>query len=299
VFYRLKDRVRRGRFENACRGVLEAAPISSDSASSFVLVSQVQHKDVLMYLLAVKSFAKRLRPQAVHVIDDGSLSANDRGVLRDHVPDLTLLELAQFRSHSCPSGGTWERLLAIARLVQDNYVIQLDSDTLTLGAMDEVRNAVTQEHGFVIGTWNNQKMESMRERCATAKKLVAQPNSHVQLVAEANLDKLTRFESLSYVRGCSGFAGFPRRSFTREFVETTSSQMREGIGARWNEWGSEQVMSNIVVANMPAAMVLPHPKYADCNKMKPGITEFVHFIGSCRFDRGTYATLGAQAIASL
>ena len=52
--------------------------------------------------------------------------------------------------------------------------------------------------------------------------------------------------------------------------------------------GGELVMSNIVVANIPGAVVLPHPKYADCHKMKPQLTEFIHFIGSCRFDGENY-----------
>jgi hypothetical protein len=75
--------------------------------------------------------------------------------------------------------------------------------------------------------------------------------------------------------------------------------MRAAIGDRWHEWGSEQVMSNIVIANIPGAIVLPHPKYADCHKMKQGVTEFIHFIGSCRFDGGNYARLGAEVIATL
>jgi hypothetical protein len=58
---------------------------------------------------------------------------------------------------------------------------------------------------------------------------------------EANFDKLEDFRSLRYVRGCAGFA---RRSFTREFVERISLQMRAAIGDKWAEWGSEQVMSN-------------------------------------------------------
>lgn len=299
MFYQLKDRMRRARFESACRGILHATPSAADPDSDVVLVSQLQHKDVLMYLLAVKSFTRRVRPRAVYVIDDGSLSANDRFVLSDHVTGLTLLGLGELRSVACPSGGTWERLLAISALVKDHYVIQLDSDTLTVGAVDEVRDAVARRNGFALGTWDNQKVETMRQRCDTAGKLMTQVNSHVQLVAEANFDKLRGFESLRYVRGCSGFAGFSQRSFTREFVEAISEQMRSAIGDKWNEWGSEQVMSNIVLANIPDAMVLPHPKYADCHKMKQGVTEFVHFIGSCRFGGGTYAKLGAQVIASL
>src|SRR6266581_9239214 len=139
MFYHLKDRVRRHRFTAACKGVLQAAPVALDASSRLVVLSQLQHKDVLMYLLAAKSFARQVKPRAGCVLDDGSLSANDRALLRDHVPDVTLLGLAEFQSAACPRGGTWERLLAISSLVAENYVIQLDSDTLTVGHIGEVR----------------------------------------------------------------------------------------------------------------------------------------------------------------
>jgi len=299
MFYQLKDRVRRYRFAKACKGVLQAVPAALDASSNLVVLSQVPHKDVLLLLLAMKSFARQVRPREICVMNDGSLSANDRAVLREHIPGVNMLELAEFRSAICPRGGTWERLLAIASLVRNHYVIQLDSDTLTIGPIEEVRHCIERQSAFALGTWNNQKIETMRERRETARKLAHQTDSHVQVVAEANLDKLDDFESLRYVRGCSGFAGFARQSFTREFVEAISGQMQAAIGAKWGEWGSEQVMSNIVIANIPNALVLPHPKYADCHKMQVGVTEFIHFIGSCRFDDGNYARLGAQVIARL
>ena len=299
MLYKLRDRARRARFARECNGILHTAPVAVDAAADVVLLSQVQHKDILMFLLAVKSIARQIRPRAVCVLDDGSLSANDCAALREHIPGLTLLELAEFRSAVCPVGGCWERLLAISSLVRDNYVIQLDSDTLTVGHIDEVRRCVDEQKAFALGTWDRQGFESMRERADTAKKLNHGPAPHVQLVAEAHLDRLKDFESLRYVRGCAGFAGFAQQSFQREFVETISAQMGAAIGNKWHEWGSEQVMSNIVIANIPGAIVLPHPKYADCHKMKPGVTEFIHFIGSCRFDRGNYARLGAEVIATL
>jgi hypothetical protein len=33
--------------------------------------------------------------------------------------------------------------------------------------------------------------------------------------------------------------------------------------------------------------------------MRPDVTQFIHFIGSCRFDGGSYARLGAQVIGAL
>jgi hypothetical protein len=299
MFYQLKDRVRRHRFASACAGILRAPPVALDTTSRLAVLSQLQHKDMLMYLLAVKSFARQVPPCAAFVVDDGSLSADDRALLGEHVPGLTLLELAEFRSAVCPRGGTWERLLAIASLVREHFVVQLDSDTLTVGPIDDVRTCVNEQTAFALGTWDRQGFESMRERVETASKLNRGPNPHVQVAAEASFIKLRDFDSLRYVRGCSGFAGFAPQSFTRDFVEDISAQMQAAIGSRWSEWGSEQVMSNIVLANIPGATVLPHPKYADCHKMQAGVTEFIHFIGSCRFDEGTYGRLGAQVIAGL
>ena len=299
MFYQLKDRLRRLRFARACGDVLRTPPIDLDPASGMVVLSQLQHKDVLMFLLALKSFTRRVKPSAVYVLDDGSLTADDLAELTDHIPGLKFLDRASFRSKACPRGGCWERLLAISDLVRDHYVIQLDSDTLTLGAVDEVRTSVVERRAYIIGTWDRQNFESMRERAETAQKLDHGPGSHVQVVAEANLDKLESYASSRYVRGCAGFAGYARESFQRDFVETVSMQMRTAIGERWEEWGSEQVMSNIVVASVPDAVVLPHPKYADCHKMQPGVTEFIHFIGSCRFAGDRYASLGAQVIATL
>src|SRR5262245_46250257 len=119
MFYQLKDRIRRARFAAECNGVLRSPPLVLDAASDLVVLSQVQHKDVLMYLLAVKSFGRHVRPRAVYVLDDGTLSADDRALLEEHIPSLNLLALPEFQSGSCPRGGTWERLKAISVLVGD------------------------------------------------------------------------------------------------------------------------------------------------------------------------------------
>ena len=75
--------------------------------------------------------------------------------------------------------------------------------------------------------------------------------------------------------------------------------MAAALGEVWNQWGSEQVMSNIVVANAAQAAVLPHPKYCDCSRIKTDVTAFIHFIGSCRFKHGIYQALATAAIQRL
>jgi hypothetical protein len=301
MFYRLKDKFRRFRFMMETSGILNTPALVTQPDSGLALLTQLQHKDVRMALIAFKSFAIKLPVGAVYILSDGSLTTDDFDLLRRHIPSVTFLKLEDHQSRHCPKGGCWERLLSITHLVKDHFVIQLDSDTLTLGDIPEIAECVKANRSFVIGTWDNQELETMASRQSEAavhlRKSIKTP--HIQLAAEANFNKLKRYNELQYVRGCAGFSGFAKGSFSRDFVEEISSQMSDALGDRWREWGSEQVMSNIVVANTPDCRVLPHPKYSDCIKMRLPVTVFVHFIGSCRFNNGIYARLGKNIIVLL
>ncbi len=56
--------------------------------------------------------------------------------------------LADCHEPGLPTGGTWERLIAIARLSRSHYVIQLDADTLAMGPLAEVAAAVRDGRAF-------------------------------------------------------------------------------------------------------------------------------------------------------
>lgn len=301
MFYGMKDRYSRLRFSRACAGILDTPPVRVDPASALLLFTQLQHKDVLLALLAFKSFASRVRVGAMCILDDGSLTAEDRTLLSAHLPGVMFVDPAPVQSPACPSGGCWERLLWIARLSTEHYVIQLDSDTLALGDMSEVAACVEAGRSFVIGTWDRQELEPMSFRQSEAHRLLAAQagEPHVQLLAEGSFDHIEGYEQLRYVRGCAGFCGFARGSVDRRFIERVSGQMEQALGPAWRRWGSEQVMSNIVVANTPGAFVLPHPKYCDCTRLRPGTTTFVHFIGSCRFTGDVYQNRAREVIAAL
>lgn len=290
MFHELKDRLRRRHFTQMVKGLLQSPPIEPGADRSPAVLSQLQHKDVLMYLAAIKSFARHVPPGAVHVVDDGSLTPEDRTLLARHVPEILFHALSDCREPGLPTGGTWERLTAIARLSKSRYVIQLDADTLTRAPVDEVAAAVRENRAFTIGTWNGQAIESARERAEQTRTRNAK-STHVQMLAEAHFDQLAEADTLKYVRGCSGFAGFPVGSGKLELMLNLSSQMQRLVGDKWLEWGSEQVMSNLIVSNQPDARVLPHPDYTDCEKIQPGMTRFVHFIGTCRFRNGRYADM--------
>ena len=298
MLYRIKDRLRRVQFQKEARGILKVKPLEFDASSSAIVFSQLPHKDLRMFLVALRSFARFVPLKGVHLLNDGSMTDEDKVLLHELIPNVAFYNLEDFRSPVCPTGGCWERLLGIAELIRDHYVIQLDSDTLAVSAIDEVAECARKNIAFALGTWDGQELETMSERAAQAKKITSGQDAHIQILAEANLDRLSGHESLRYVRGCAGFAGFTPHSFSRERVEILSQEMYAALGSKWNTWGSEQFASNVIVANIANAIVLPHPKYCACNRVRRE-TAFIHFIGGCRFNDGIYARLARRVIDEL
>ena len=299
MFYGVKDKLKRLNFDIRVREILNTPPANLSAGSPAVILSQLQHKDLRMFLLASKSFMMQVPISHVYILNDGTLTPNDKATLSEHLPNLTFLDVRDFRSKVCPTGACWERLLSISELVKSHYVIQLDSDTLSVGDVSEIAANIDNGVAFTLGTLDNQEIQSMQEFCEAIKRKPTSASQHVQYVAETNFDKLKQHDTLRYVKGCAGFIGVPQNSFSKDFVEGISVEMEAAIGKKWHEWGSEQVMSNIVVANIPHATVLPHPKYSSCENLKTQRPAFIHFIGYCRFNEGAYAKLGQQVIDQL
>ena len=299
MLFNLKNQIGRKLFDRNCRHVLMAPQTQIATSSNTLVISQLQHKDVVMYLVAIKTFASKVQIGSVLILDDGSLDKNDHAILREHIPGASIESIERYRSKRCPNGGCWERLLAIAEHTNKNYVIQLDSDTLSIGELPEVSAAAANNVSFALGTWDGQQVESFLARAADAKRLNPEPVCHIQVTAEKAFDKVPGHEQLHYVRGCAGFSGFARNSISKHFIEDFSEHMYAIIGNRWNEWGSEQLMSNVVLANSAPMTVLPHPRYADCNHHQNGLTTFIHFIGDCRFQGSAYRKKSAIKISEL
>jgi hypothetical protein len=285
----------RHQFNWVARGVLRTPPLEPRSGEA-VIVSMLCHRDVLMYLLAIKTFYGRLASGNIVIIDDGSLTNSDRQLLEYHVKPSAIVPARSLHSVACPGYISWKKLLCIANFLRDGFVIQLDSDTLTVGDdLNEVRDCVASGTSFILGTWANQTVTPMREAVAAARE---SSSIHVQMVAEQNFDQLQNYDSLKYVRGCSGFDGFSKDLFTLKDIEAFSTEMFRIIGEKWGEWGSEQTMSNVLVANAPRALALPYPHYYNYWGTEEA-AKFIHFVGSYRYDNGVYARAARAALVAL
>ena len=299
AFEKIADRLARARFEQAARGILRTAPIRP-SDDGVILFSMMGTRVLLPYLVAIKSVHASLGRGRVVILDDGTLTVEDRATLAHHCGDPQIIPIASVDTGPCPKGGTWERLLTILDLRRDSYVIQIDSDVVARGPMPEVAQAIADARSFTL---RGEEESDLMDVAAIARQQQVYETTHVQGLIEQQMDQLdiTGRPDLHYVRGCSGFAGFAPSQEGRDLAEAFSREADRLLGrAKWSEWGSEQVTSNFVIANAPDPLLLPYDRYL--NFWDQGVPEdarLVHFIGTYRYDRGAYVAAAKDAIGRL
>ena len=296
MFYKLKKSVATSRFYRQTRGILETKPMPV-VAAALTIVSMVSNNDVQMYLLSMKSLYARLGRGQLVVIVDRDMPAAARGQLSAHFPGIEFQILEDIDVGKCQRGGTWERLVYLLSRTRDEYVIQVDCDTLTFGTdVKEVEDCIADNRAFTL-SGGEREIVSLQE---AAKRARAIKHPYVGMAAESLFDRYPGAEKLRYVRGSSGFAGFAKGAFDRAQIEDFHEQMEHLLPDRWTEWGSEQCGSNFAVANSAGARVLPFPKYGNFDHHHdPAKSSFLHFIGAHRFDDDLFARLGNETITGL
>jgi hypothetical protein len=297
-FYRrrLKEEYFRYKFNATARKILSTAPVARGQ-EPFAFLSMVQSRDVTAYLVALKSACLHANPSAVYVVCDPSITSEDRAILTTHVPHIQLLDARQFTHPQIPVGGCWERLHAICQLSRDQYLVQLDADTLTTSAMPEVLAAIRGNEAFLLAENAETKLKQVHMVAAAARVTKVNPN-HIQTLSESSMDSIGLPANSVYARGCAAFCGFPPDGDRLSQMLNFSSGMRSHLGDAWNRWGSEQVTSNFLVANSKGVRLLPYPKYGAPETGTKGM-EFFHFIGYLRFINDDYRRFSDSVIRKL
>jgi hypothetical protein len=298
MLFQLRRAAARQWFNWVTRSVHNTPPVKLDPRSSVHVVTQLHPPDLLMYAVAIKTFARFVALRGCSVVAD-RLNDAHRAFLRQHVTDISIVSVPEIDTSGFPTGGTWERLLHILELARENYTIQLDADTITFDTPWEVVDCINNCRSFTLGTSMGREVVAAHYLARRLANLAA-PDNHVQLAAELAFAKLSD-PGIRYIRGNSAFAGFAPGSTSRERLKGFSDAMVTALGdRRWREWGSEQVASNYCVANSHEPLVLPFERYryfdpsADLTR-----AVFLHFIGTYRFSGGVYRRLATDAIARL
>lgn len=287
--------------ERAVQGILDTPPIVAQD-DGVILFSMIGTAVLLPYLVAVKSLHCHLPRGRIVLLDDGTLTSTDRALLAHHCDRPEIVGTADVATAPCPQGNCWERLLSILDRRGRDYVIQLDSDTVTTGPVPEVEAAIAANRSFTLAGGLDEAQHGFQSAAAISRIFHADgpTTDHVQAHAEAAMKTLPDAESRRYIRGCAGFAGFARSDDGRATVARFSAEMDERLGETWRQWGSEQVASNWVIANDPDPLQLPYDRYINhWDEPMPDDPAFIHFIGTYRYHWGNYSKCTRLAIAEL
>ena len=297
MLFKMRREFNREFFNLMTQEIKKKLKIKLKSDSNFTILTQLCSSDINMYLIAMASFCRFVVPKNVVVVAD-RLTSDEMILLARCIEGVHIIPIAEAGCEGLPSGGCWERLISIHRLVKDSYVVQLDADTVTLQYPDDVVAAISNSRSFTLPTKMGQEIWTLAE---TADKIASIEGDHVQLLAEKSFSKLASPDTRLYVRGCAGFAGFAKNSAVLETLIDFSREIEATIGKKeWRQWGSEQVASNYVIANTANAVILPFLKYPYYEVgMNLDKATFVHFIGGSRYKRGVYMNLSRRLISQM
>lgn len=297
MLFNMRRELNRKLFNFMTASVRNKLNIKIDVDSNFVILTQLCSSDINMYLVAMASFCKFLKPKSVLVVAD-RLSVDEIVLLKSCVEGLTIIPIAEAACPGLPKGGCWERIVTIHRLLSDNYVVQLDADTVTLKYPHEVVAAINENISFTLATKMGYEKWTLAQ---TSEKISDINGDHVQLLAEKSFTKMADADTRLYVRGCAGFAGYGKGSATLDSLINFSSEIEGLIGkSSWHQWGSEQVASNYVIANVPGSVILPFNEYPYYEVgLNADAPKFLHFIGGSRYKRGVYMMLSRKIISQI
>lgn len=299
MLYKIRKNIKQSIHAKACVSVLDTAPLEMVH-DNVTILSQLQTSDVIAYLVALKSFYTQFKKGRVVIVSDGTLTEADQELLHKHIPLLEVQQISDYWRDDLPRGGTWERLIAIDHHRREDYVMQLDADTVTLGPVQAVLDRVATETPFALIDEDSKGYQNLANTSAYAKQHKAD-QAHVQDASEFHMEKLLFDHDAHYVCGTSAFAGFPKGESFLPLLVSFSNQMQEILGQRWEEWGTEQISSNFIVANLDKpAKTLPTDLFKN-HKTETDLdgASFVHFFGTYRHYRARYTRYSKRAIQML
>ncbi|AKH42658.1 hypothetical protein FHS61_000428 [Altererythrobacter atlanticus] len=299
--YRWRTRRDTARHNEAVARILDTPPIVAKQ-DGLVLFSMIGTAVLLPYLVAVKSLWQQLGRGRIAILDDGTLTAQDRAILAHHCGDPELIRMDMVERGDFPKGGCWERFLTILDRRSGEYWLQLDSDTVTLGPVPEVERAIATNRSFtLLGDAQAEAGPLPLYQFVQNFYPDGPEEGHVQTVVESRLGRIPPERGWRYLRGCAGFAGFaaggPGRELARAFLmQITDMAGEEGAAT----WGTEQVASNFHIANEPSPVLLPYSRYLNYwGEDWAEDAAFIHFVGTHRYSNGAYARASQDAIDRL
>ena len=288
------------RHAEAIAAILDTPPIAPRT-DGMVLFATIGTADLLQFLVAVKSLHHQLDRGRVVLLDDGTLTGEDRALLAHHCGDPEILGLGDADMAGFPRGRDWEGLLTILDRRKGEYWIRLDSHTVTLGPVPDIAQALASNASFTLaGAAEAASQPRLLGDFARRHYPDGPQSGSIAVQMESRLGLLSKPDR-RYARSGTGIAGFaaggPGRRFARAFLVQMSAMLGEEA---LSLPGAEQVTASFQIASEPRSVMLPSDHY--CNhapqSRQPG-ARFIHFAGPDHYEDGAYTSTSRRVIDRL
>ncbi len=261
------------RHAEAIAGILHTAPIEQTHAGP-AIVSLLGTAEVLPYLVAIKSLHRRLRRGSIAIIDDGTLTGEDRAILAHHCGDPEIAPHAAVRRGPFPPGGGWALLLTVLDRRAGRYWIALDPHTVTLADLPEIDAAIASNRSFtLVGD--------------------AAPGGAARRL-ERRVAVLCGTRGWRYRPGCAGLIGFAAGGAGRTLAAAFCAEL-----AALGETATGEFARNLILANEAEPVLLPRQRYGRHKAGAPAdASAFIHFPNGPR-DGEPFTEASRAAISAL
>lgn len=292
------------------RKVLRSPPVACNPQADTGLHSAVPHRYLLAYLVAVKSFLRFHPDVAVFTHEDGSLTPEDKDLVRHHLPGVRIIE----RGHANDlfAQRVASPLLRKVRLSYTSYIklfdptlvsdkpriVLVDTDTLFLRPP---RAVMDWTQGGAKPWYHRQPENSDLNPKGDQTKL---QSVHIQALVRQNLDTIndrlgTRYRMPAGFN--SGFIGYDNGVVDFSRLERHFGLLYEMFSDSIFKWGAEQTTHALLLGERDAQELPVNDYFVYTYSHADAVNDatFVHFVGESRFFRMSYPRLASQVIADI
>ena len=295
------------------RGIRRTPRLQTNPSSDTGIHSAVPHRYLLAYLVAIKSFLRHQPDITVFVHDDGSLTEEDKVLIRSHIGGVRIVDrvaanrrfddmikdpfLAKVRS----SYTSYLKLFDPTLVSGKRRIIIVDTDTLFLKRPSAV---IEWAASGGLPWYHRVPQGKMKVSESAVSKLTQLQDVHIQTLITRDLDDINeklkrRYQFMPGFN--SGFIGYDNGTVNFLELGELFRLLYARFGDRIFRWGAEQTTHGLVLGSR-GAQALPVEDYFVYTQRNADLAPeatFIHFIGENRFYRMQYPRLAYRIVREL
>jgi hypothetical protein len=295
-------------------GIKRTPAMETNPESETGIHSAVPHRYLYAYLVAIKSFLRYCADITVFVHDDGSLTEEDKALIRRHISGVRIVDRAAadrqfeekvgdpFLGRVRTSYTSYLKLFDPTLISDKRRIIIVDTDTLFLKKPTAVIDWAREGGAPWYHRVHSGKMKKSSGGAVAA--LTQLQDVHIQTLITRNLDEINETLGKQYALFPgfnSGFIGYAHGTVDFGELRQLFQLLYDKFSERIFRWGAEQTTHGMILCGR-GATALPEEEYfvyTQKNVELAANATFVHFIGENRFYRMQYPRLGAKIMREL